>query len=259
MIVTMADVDNLQDKNFKLHRPNGRGDYLFVLFKSPSFVMVNGVYTQADTGDYIIFDKHKIQSYFPARGEIFCHDFLHFNTEGRSEAVLLQDIPMGITRKSYSPERLTNILKEIKEALSCANSKYKKDILDRLATAFIYRIKNELAQEVASSEEKHHRALLAIRNEIYLSPAKSRTVEQVCKRICLSRSYFQHLYKRFFGISYVNDVINARIDLAKNLLIVTSHSINDIAEHCGYNSSSHFIRQFTSKVGMSPNKFRNGF
>ena len=257
MIVTLADVDNVQSKDFKLHRPNGRGDYLFVLFKSPSFVIVNGSYTGADEGDCIIFDKYKIQSYFPESGREFCHDFIHFNTESKAEELLLQGIPMGVTIKVSSPYHISNILKDITLELNYANSKYKENILDNLVTAFIYRIKNELEQAYEGGIGNNYLNLLAIRKEIYLSPEKSRTVDEVCKSIYLSRSHFQHLYKRYFAVSYVNDVISARIALAKKLLLNSSLSVCNIAEHCGYKSSSHFIRQFGREVGLSPDKFRS--
>ncbi|MBR2474712.1 MAG: helix-turn-helix transcriptional regulator [Clostridia bacterium] len=257
MRVIVADVDNIQDENFKLHRPNGREDYLFVLFKSPSFVMVDGSYISADAGDCIIFDKYKIQSYFPEKGRKFCHDYIHFNTESKAEERLLQGIPMGVTIKVFSPKRISSILKGIVLELSYASSKYTANILDNLTTVFIYQLKSELERDHASEIEKHYSDFLAIRNEIYISPEKSRSVEEVCKSVYLSRSYFQHLYKRFFAVSYVNDVISARIALAKKLLLNTELPICEVAENCGYKSTSHFIKQFGNVVGISPNKFRN--
>lgn len=257
MLITLADTDNFQDRNFKTHRPFGRDDYLFVLFKSPAYVFVGGEYVDVDKGDCIIFDKHKIQSYFPKQGLIFCHDFIHFNTENKAEEVLISDIPMGKVIKLSSPELITSVLKEIIGQQRYAESKYKSNILDSLAYAFVYRIKNEVEREGTTPDGNHYSDLLNIRNEIYLSPEKSRTVDEICKGIFLSRSHFQHLYKRYFGISFVSDVINARIILAKKLLLNSSLPICDVAEHCGYQSTSHFIRQFGREVGMSPDKFRN--
>lgn len=257
MVVTVADADNIQGENFKLHRPNGRGDYLFVLFKSPAFVMVNDAYIKVDTGDCILFDKYRIQSYFPENGRTFCHDYIHFNTENKAEELLLQGIPMGVTIKLFSPERISNILRGIVSELNYENSEYKTNILDNLVTVFIYQLKSVLEQDSAGGMGSHYADFLAIRNEIYLSPEKSRSVEEVCKSIYLSRSYFQHLYKRYFAVSYVNDVIRARITLAKKLLLNTSLPIWEIAENCGYKTPSHFIKQFGSVVGVSPDKFRN--
>lgn len=256
MIVISADVNNVQSKDFKLHRPNGREDYLFVLFKSPSFVMTEGSYSSVDSGDCIIFDKYKIQSYFP-NGQEFLHDFIHFNTESRAEEMLIHTLPLGNPFKLSAPERITSILSAIIEERNHVDSKYNKNILDNLAIAFIYLLKSDVEREHIGDLGKHYADMVAIRNDIYHSPEKNRTVEEACKSVYLSRSHFQHLYKRYFGISFVEDVINARIDFAKKLLLTGSLSISDIAERCGYKSSSHFIRQFGNEVGMSPDKFKN--
>lgn len=257
MIVTVADVDNVQDASFKLHRPAGRADYLFVLFKSPAFVMANGDYLRVDRGDCILFDKYGVQSYFPENGLEFLHDFIHFNTEGKAEDMLVHSLPLGVPFKLSDPERITNILSSVIEQRNHADSKYNKNILDNLAIAFIYLLKSDVEGEHIGDIENHYADMVAIRNDIYHYPEKKRTVEEVSKSLYLSRSYFQHLYKRYFVVSFVNDVINARIDYAKRLLLTGSLSVSEIAERCGYKSASHFIRQFRKTVGVSPDKFRN--
>lgn len=257
MIIAMVGVDTCRDETFKIHRPNGREDYLFVLFKSPSFVMVNGAYAKVDEGDCIIFDKHNIQSYFPESGRKFRHDFIHFNTESKAEEMLLQGILMGVPFRASSPEYISSILKVIISELNYANSKYKRDILNALVSTFIYRIKSEFERKLSGVAEHHYTDLLMIRNDIYASPEKPWTIEEVCKSVYLSRSHFQHLYKRYFSVAFVNDVINARIALAKMLLLNTELPICEIAENCGYKTSSFFIRQFKSVIGVSPYKFRS--
>ena len=54
----------------------------------------------------------------------------------------------------------------------------------------------------------------------------------------------------------MDDIINTRIDMTKHLLSSTDLQINEIASACGYQNSTHFMRQFKEKVGMTPSKFR---
>ena len=75
-------------------------------------------------------------------------------------------------------------------------------------------------------------------------------------KIFMSESHLQALYKKTFGISCINDVISARIQLAKSLLLYTEYTITYIATSCGYNSTQHFFRQFNRVVGCSPNSYR---
>ena len=72
----------------------------------------------------------------------------------------------------------------------------------------------------------------------------------------LSESRFAGLYKNFYGISPINDLIRARVNAAVNALENTGKSISEIAESLGYNNLPHFIRQFHSIVGMSPASYR---
>jgi AraC-like DNA-binding protein len=98
--------------------------------------------------------------------------------------------------------------------------------------------------------------LYDLRSLIYQDPQTPWSVEKMCQKVCLSRSYFQHLYKNFFSISFSNDLINARINFAKKLLVSTMLNINEISEKCGYANVEHFIRQFKKKKGVSPKHFR---
>ncbi len=257
MRIIALDVDNKQDGDFKLHRPNGRADYLFVLFKSPSMVMVNGEYVKTDTGSFIIFDKHKIQSYF-ADGRAFLHDFMHFDTESDFEGLILSQIPTDTLLYTPISAPLSSILSEIKGEFVSAPSEYTPEILTNLGIAFLYRIKNALPKSDATpANGRYFAELNNLRNDVYKNPSLNWTVEKMARELNLSRSYFQSLYKKHFAVSCTEDVINARIAHAKILLSSTLHPIGQIALECGYSNAEHFIRQFKEKVGISPQKFRN--
>lgn len=258
MKITVADVDNIQDISFRLHRPSGRPDYLFVLFKSPAKVMVDGEYIHTDYGSFIIFDKNKTQSYFPCDNQQFIHDFIHFDLESDTERHIISDIPKGKLLHSSHPNALSGILSEIKSELSSTFSKYKAELLTNLGTAFLYRIKSEIENTDAINVRRNHfTELYNLRLSLYRTPQRDWSIETMSQEVCLSRSYFQNLYKRFFSVSCNNDIINARISHARILLSTGALSVTEIAEKCGYKSTEHFIRQFKSKTGVSPQKFRS--
>ena len=95
-----------------------------------------------------------------------------------------------------------------------------------------------------------------MRRRTLLHPEYDWNVDFMTRRINLGRTRFQTLYKETFGISPIDDVINARVRLAKDRLKYTSRSISEIAEMCGYKSTEHFIRQFSKITGMTPGNFR---
>lgn len=95
-----------------------------------------------------------------------------------------------------------------------------------------------------------------LRREIYKAPELDWSLGELAKRLHISKSYVQKLYKEHFGISYMDDLIEARIGMAKFLLTTTDLRISEIASSCGYRNATHFMRQFRDKTGMSPSAFR---
>ena len=69
-----------------------------------------------------------------------------------------------------------------------------------------------------------------------------------------SEVYFRKLFKRRFGISPIQYVINRKIGYAKQLLN-GQHRIAEVAEKCGFNSVYHFSREFKQQTGKSPSEF----
>ncbi|MFR2168713.1 MAG: helix-turn-helix transcriptional regulator [Coprococcus sp.] len=93
----------------------------------------------------------------------------------------------------------------------------------------------------------YYEKMSIIRTNIYNKPYDNWTIQGMSHQLTMSESYFQHLYKKIFGTGVMNDVIQSRIEHAKYLLSTTDISIEHISQMCGYNSSSHFMRQFKKK------------
>lgn len=83
------------------------------------------------------------------------------------------------------------------------------------------------------------------------------TIEAMAKLINFSPSYLHTVYKRIFGVSPLSYIITLRIERAKMMLIESKMPINEISDNLGYSNTTHFIHQFTGKVGISPLKYRS--
>lgn len=118
---------------------------------------------------------------------------------------------------------------------------------------------SELAMQECERRKRlpHYDMLLSLRNEIMVSPCKACSIDKASRRFCISEGHFRAIYKSCFGISYVNDCINARLSLAKYLLCTSSMSVYSIAMKCGYADEKYFSRQFRKNVGCTPLKYRN--
>lgn len=124
-------------------------------------------------------------------------------------------------------------------------------------THLIHIILHRLYDYVFSEEDSGYRkSFLALREQICQYPEKQWTLEEMAQQVQLGTRSLQKFYKKFFGISCMNEVILCRVNRAKQLLSCTSGSIAEISQQCGYNNWEHFSRQFKSRVGMTPTQYR---
>lgn len=84
------------------------------------------------------------------------------------------------------------------------------------------------------------------------------SLAMVAEHLGLTPSYFSRLFKQETGTSYIDYVINLRIEHAKRLLLATTHRIFDIGEMVGYPNSQYFCTLFRKSCGVSPAEFREG-
>jgi AraC-like DNA-binding protein len=72
----------------------------------------------------------------------------------------------------------------------------------------------------------------------------------------LSRHHFSREFARATGLPPVRYVREARCERAAVLLTTTGLSVKEIADRCGFESSSYFCRVFRASTGMSPAEYR---
>ncbi len=83
------------------------------------------------------------------------------------------------------------------------------------------------------------------------------TLSDVARAACLSVSRLSHLFKEQLGVTIIDYITNARIEMAKNLLIATNKSCTEVCFEVGYSNQSYFTRTFKNVAGMTPKQFRS--
>lgn len=83
------------------------------------------------------------------------------------------------------------------------------------------------------------------------------TIDKLCTLCNMSKYYFLHTFKEAIGESPYQYLSRHRIDCAKQLLITTTDSIENIAHESGFINYSNFIIQFKKITGVTPSEYRN--
>ena len=79
----------------------------------------------------------------------------------------------------------------------------------------------------------------------------------LAKECMISEEYFRKLFKKKYGISPKQYIVNMRISKAKQMLIEGIYKVNAIGEKCGFLNPYHFSRFFKQKVGVTPLEYMN--
>lgn len=85
------------------------------------------------------------------------------------------------------------------------------------------------------------------------------TISKVCKHIHISIPHFSSLFKKETGTTFMNYLLQIRMESAKELLRTTDMKTFEIAAKVGYSEPNYFSYSFKKSFGISPTEFRNGF
>jgi AraC-like DNA-binding protein len=132
------------------------------------------------------------------------------------------------------------------------------DILEYLAGSNGYTLLDRdgmVAQQTNTNKERINAALGYIvenfRKEILL--------HEVSATVNMSPNAFCKYFKRLTGKTFIETVIDYRIDYAIQQLLATDKSISEISFDSGFGDVSHFHKLFKRKTKMSPMIYRKSF
>ena len=257
-IIYRGGYNSKHPADFSMSRPNGIYCYLFLIIKSPAKLEIAGESFDVKSNTAVIIRPNVPYQYAAAEGE-YKNDWLYFDCteeyfkeeyeELFHRPVLLQDVI-----------QLSQYVKNIVWENSYASEKYRKQNVSALMQVLInklYQVEQEV--KVDSAYTPYASGLQEIRLSMQSRPEKNFTPGELAEKLKVSPSYFQFLYKSFFGVPFKTDLIQMRLEYARELIVETDLTLEQIAQICGYNNEIHFFRQFKAKTGMTPREYQASF
>lgn len=109
-----------------------------------------------------------------------------------------------------------------------------------------------------SSDASHTVDILILNVAYYINEHYSEdvTLQTLCDIFFLSKATLCARFKRTMHCSIMQYLFRLRVSKAKELLISTSKSMEEIAEVCGFSSANYFGLIFKKATGMSPLHYR---
>ncbi|WP_228851414.1 helix-turn-helix domain-containing protein [Aegicerativicinus sediminis] len=81
-------------------------------------------------------------------------------------------------------------------------------------------------------------------------------IEEYARLCGKSVSTFKREFKKIYGTTPGKWLLAKRLNFARELLLDTHLTIQEVCYECGFESDSHFIRSFKSHFGVPPNQWR---
>ena len=101
-----------------------------------------------------------------------------------------------------------------------------------------------------------HNSVHQVQDAIQENPSKMWTLEELSELVGCSPRHLTRIFRDNTGVTTREYIHNLRISLAMQLLQTTQWTIDDIAEHCGFDDPRQFRRLWARRYSQPPSAFR---
>lgn len=239
---------------FLMSKPQGIFCHILLIIKSPALFKI-GEQTLTVRANSALIIHPNIPYTYQDMGEEYINDWIYFESDDPAfencDSRLFHH-PIFLGDVSLYSQYIHHILWEN----SYSSEPFRTQNMDMLMQVLI----NNLLQAIRRDEQPDHHnpyasRLQSLRLTMQTQAYKNFTPDQLADSLGVSPSHFQYLYKEFFGVPFKTDLINFRIDYAKDLILNTDLKMEQIALMSGYSNEIHFYRQFKAKTGMTPREY----
>ena len=283
-IIRFVGYDGMHDSKFWFALPGSRDYYLILLINSPSFIEVDGKCQEypahtvviaspntdikygANKEDFLndwlwIASEDKMLSGFPQLNQPFQvadHEYMHslfklLTWETSSYLKSTREICHSGETVPEISERYGFVIPE-RRSTEEENTVSNQLVIEHILQILFEKLNDELQSNVTGGRCNQ---LFNLRRKLEKNPEHHWTVAEMAALVYMSEGHLQMLYKKQYGISCMDDLINIRLQKATDYLCFTTNSVAEIADLCGYVSHEHFSRQFKARYGVSPLKYRH--
>lgn len=81
------------------------------------------------------------------------------------------------------------------------------------------------------------------------------SLESIADRYFLNPTYFSRLFKQYTGTTFMDYLIELRMEKAKELIVLGKYKVYEVSQMVGYRSDKYFFRVFKNYTKQSPSEY----
>ena len=214
---------------------------------------VDGQIYHPTAGQLFLMPAGVLQSYRAAGGRPYYKYWCHFQAKvGSRNLFELIQTPLCVSVSDSG--HLTALFQSLLDAMS--RETYTSRLYARCLVMEILAVYLDAAADIACPDDAVAEKLSAITEYVNMHLSEEITLETLASLVHFHPNYFIRFFKQNLGVSPMQYVSRARIELAKTLLKTTDKKIADIASRTGFHDLFYFSQRFKEQTGFSPSDFR---
>lgn len=236
-------------------RTEGRRDYqLLYISAGRTYFSLDGGQREISAGSMVLYRPGESQEYYyqsEDSPEVYWVHFSGYEAPRILDKIGFSDTPVLFCGLSYHyPELFRQIILELQLKRPC----FEELLCFYLQHIFteIHRSQLEISADKYQNLEDMETAVHYF-NEFY---TRNISIEEYARDRHMSVSWFIRCFKQYMGISPMQYITSIRINKAKELLMNTNYSVQEISSLSGYENPLYFSRIFHKQTGFSPSHYR---
>ena len=213
---------------------------LLLVIKGTLCFLENGERKDISAGEYYIQEKNLKQSGIPAE---LASEYYYIHFMGEIADSVSPGIPI---RGSFDIQRMKDLINalEISKILNGSKTSIQASFL---------QIVSFLANENKNAKSKLSSDLaLFIMNNI----SSELSLNTLSSKFGYCKNSIIQIFKKEFGVTPYEYIIQKRIELAKNLMISSNNPVEIIAQKSGFGNYINMYKAFVKSENCSPNEYR---
>lgn len=241
-------------QHFSTARTDKDSYLLFFTLRGAGLIEQNGSRVVLHTGQALLLNCRTAQSYCTAPGQICWHHYW-VHLDGAGVAAME---PLLIPDKKLTPVQLTG--GKMQEEFERVLQQIEQGTVDSMVQTglALHQLLGQCVQGLFGQSEatSTRQVILQAAETLRKNYRQELCLADLLAEAHMSKSYFLRLFRRYMGTTPYNYLVNYRITQAKELLVLTDHSIGNIAHEVGFGDASNFSTRFANATGQSPLQYR---